>query len=640
MSSDQPELGTILAAESLRLFPPFIRQALLEDAGFRDRHGIYTDATITFGSSGLSFKRSIFFSAVRAALGGAADTALTAPDGTKWRVGAEDRDGGRIVALKQDKRKVFLPGLLILSPNREERLSELDRDAAAAGLDDSTISEWRARVADAPVADEDVESIRSELRNSPLRVASAITEELESGETSVAALAPREPHYYERLVGAWCGQRTLSEFVSTTGAEHIRKLIARNATQGLKLALLMSAHQSFSEVIAGEPLPLSVLSEVFEQLTKTGDRFSQVGAIEIGLGLLPEHPELEAYLPPLVRQIIADEPAVDGRLTLLSHLIVLVGGEIAKGRILAARPPYWRQLAAITQAALIERELVAAGVDQADSRFLEWTRQGRGQYFFLQAMVDLRQEPRWLPDFVSPDQLKSEFLGRLAGAAQKHKANIQSDELRALLLGTEEGGVQSLLRFPFPFLPGPLEGGVEASSEMPEEIKVAVREQLAAEAIKPSSFAALVNSALVFKIHADHPDLAASALRRAKYQIRGGENPGLHFSLLSGLATVAAVTRSEVLANDIRILTRAARRRLGIGTEDAMRIGLIAASAFSDKKEWAKVVGDWMTELAFEDQDDMAAAKLLSHIRVLVLLEPELWRTCTKAEAALASIAR
>ena len=71
---------------------------------------------------------------------------------------------------------------------------------------------------------------------------------------------------------------------------------------------------------------------------------------------------------------------------------------------------------------------------------------------------------------------------------------------------------------------------------------------------------------------------------------------------------------------------------------EAMRIGLVAAAAFPDKSEWSKVVGEWITELAFEDQDIESATKLLSHIRVLCHVEPELWRTCARAEAALRSI--
>lgn len=638
MSSEETELRQLLAAQALRLFPPSIRDSLIADAEFRDRHGIHTDATITLGAIGLAFKRNEFFSAVRAALGGATGVVVTAINETTWRIGTKANDGRRVITLEQDERKIALPGLLILSPGSKDRLSEFDSDAATAGVSDPTIDEWRRKIESAPIADEDFEDIRSELRNSPLRVAAAISDEIERGESSVALIAPRGPRYYERLVGAWTGQGSLSEFVSTSGATHIRKLFAWHPAQGLKLALLMSSHQSVSELIAGQQLPLSVISEVFEQLAQVGDRLSQVGAIEIGLKLLPAYPELEAYLAPLVRQIVADDPGAEGRLTLVSGLIVFVEGEIARSRALAGRPPYWRRLASIAQAALIERELISAGVPP-DSSFSAWATQGRGQYFFLQTLVDLQKEPRWLPDFVRPDQLKSEFLGRLADAAQKHEADIRSDELRSLLLGNGEGSIRSLLRFPFPYLPGPLEGGIQARNDMPKEISVAIREQMQAKILQPNSFAALVNSALLFNIGPDYADVAASALRRAKYQFRGGGGSELHFSLLSGLATVAAVTRSNQLANDVRILTRGVRRRLRIGEEDAMRICFIAAAAFTDRSEWSSFVGDWMTELAFEDLDSELAVKLLSHIRALCQIEPALWQSCARAEAALTALA-
>jgi len=634
---EQIEMQKALAVEALRLLPPSIQESLLEDAAFVDRHQVHTDATISFGKDGPSFKRNSLFNAVRAALGGATDAVIAAVDGATWHVGVKDQDRLRVVVFTQNERKILSAGLLILSPDTQERLSGFNRDVIAVGVDDPAIEEWRRKIGNAAISDEDVDNIHSELRYSPLRIASAISEELESGQCSIALLVPKEERYYERLVGAWNGEDSLSQFLSTAGAAHIRKLLVWNPVPGLGLALLMSSHCSVSEVIAGEALPYDVLSSVFEEITLAGDRFSQVGAIEVGISLLPVYPEIEGHIASLVKQIMEDDPSVEGRLTLLSSLVVFVDGEIARARTLADRPPYWRRLAVISQASLIERELVTAGVPP-DSPFSEWAQHGRGQYFSLQSLADLRLEPKWLPDLISPSQLKSEFLGRIYGAAQKQEASIRSDKLRTLLLGKAEGSIHPLLHFPFPFLPGPLEGGSEASSDMPDEIRDNIHEQVAAEPLEPHSFVTLVNSALVFKIGRDHADLAASALRKAKYQFHGGGSSELYFSLLSGLATVAAVTRSGELANDVWILTQAVRRRFNIDAVNVMRIGLIAAAAFPDKNEWAKAVGEWMTGLAFEDLSGEAAANLLSHIRVLCHIEPDLWRTCAPAEAALTLI--
>jgi len=177
---------------------------------------------------------------------------------------------------------------------------------------------------------------------------------------------------------------------------------------------------------------------------------------------------------------------------------------------------------------------------------------------------------------------------------------------------------------------------------MPAEFLAKIEDELAAEILHPSSFAGLVNCALIFRITADHARLAATAIRRVKYQLRKIDTAEQMFALISGLATVSAVTRSEELANEIRILSRVARRRrpTEITAEDELKIALVAAASRENLESWAKFAGDWLTELAFDVLDPDDAGRLLANIRCLVDLEPALAISCAKADAALSSLFR
>jgi hypothetical protein len=95
------------------------------------------------------------------------------------------------------------------------------------------------------------------------------------------------------------------------------------------------------------------------------------------------------------------------------------------------------------------------------------------------------------------------------------------------------------------------------------------------------------------------------------------------------------------LAEEVTVLVRVVRRRPGIeiAAEDAMRIGMIAAAAFSDITKWCQFVGDWLTELAFESMSREKADTLLRRVHVLCKLEPNLWEACARAEAALSAYA-
>ena len=139
--------------------------------------------------------------------------------------------------------------------------------------------------------------------------------------------------------------------------------------------------------------------------------------------------------------------------------------------------------------------------------------------------------------------------------------------------------------------------------------------QISAEIDKltPKSFAKLVNSALIFRLDQQLARLAADALRRVKYQLIRLKSKDQAFSLLSGLATVAAVTRTIELSEDVRVLLRVIRRRQDnkITPDNTMKIAMVAAAAYGEDSAWRTCVGEWLTELAFEDITRDEAINLL-----------------------------
>jgi hypothetical protein len=112
------------------------------------------------------------------------------------------------------------------------------------------------------------------------------------------------------------------------------------------------------------------------------------------------------------------------------------------------------------------------------------------------------------------------------------------------------------------------------------------------------------------------------------------------FSMLNGLAMVRAVTRSTALAGEVRVLARAARRRAGskLSPDEMVRIAVVAAAANREGVPWAVFLGEWLTELAFIDMTYDEAVGLQGDPYALLYLEPVLWETSGRAEAALSAL--
>lgn len=238
-----------------------------------------------------------------------------------------------------------------------------------------------------------------------------------------------------------------------------------------------------------------------------------------------------------------------------------------------------------------------------------------------------------MPDFVTAAQLKAEFLGRIANATIYNSENIKtSPRLVDLLLNKKVEGIES-------FFPGPLEGGIKFNRTTPPEVENLLKENLLTDSIEMESFNVLINSALMFDVKPEYTEITVRVLREAKYYVKQYDGKKTLYPLLSGLATVAAVSRSKGMADELHYLMRRAIRQPGqnFKIDQCLPITLMAAASRENLNEWCQFVGEWLTELAFEDLSIEEAKKILLEIKNLCRIVPELWPDLGRAEAALES---
>jgi len=635
--SNDPSLSLAVLAV-LKLFPSSVGEALLSDGAFKSRYGLKSDALISFDDCGVSIQRSTLFNGIREIFGNRdAQLVLMDKAGDEWLLEIEEDANSQRILLVQKERRLFLPDLSTLSPVQTERITGFDRVVDEVNLPETEAFKWREILTSRALTDDEQNTFDTVIKDTPARVSALVASELEGGTFSLSSCVPRSDRYFEQLVGEYQEGLNLDEYSHKVVKQHIQQLMLWSPYKGFLLALLLSAHSLNVSAIDVDRLEESALIKAYEWLQNNGDLFSQLGAIEIGLSVLDRHPDIEPYLREMIEQIKNDSSDdKQGRFELLSSLIILVEGELSRTRVLRRKPPFWRRLASIAQASLIERCTNEIHGDVA--KFSEWAMEARAQPFYIQNMTDLRLEPRWIPDYVSSRQLKAEFICRIIIAADQNAENIKSPALRELLIGEEHKSLRALIEFPFSYLPGPLEGGVNSQNVIPEEVMQSIKEQLCEEVLQPSSFVALMNSALIYRLDSDLAQLAANSLRVAKHQLRKVDNKELLFSILKGLATVAAITRSKELAGELIILDRRSRACESgnkLSAEESLWIGLTAAAAHSDLSSWCKFAGDWITELAFQPLHCDEMDRLHSHVEQLCHIVPELWHTCGRAEAAL-----
>jgi len=628
------------AIATLLNLPEILRKDIVALPGFASEFNILREAEISFGSPPLKFVRSKLFSEIRALYAAPNKSRrVSTEDGKECVFALEELEGRLVVFLEHGGQRRELERFAFLSPSIDDRLREFDLWTGQDNIQDATARTWREVLAKRELADEELSGLIQELALNPLAIRESIRQEMSGGEVSLRLVVPESAAYFERLVSHAGDGETLESFVDGACREHIERLMRWDFSRGLSLSLLVAAHSSITDLIDVGDQSAKEVTDAFTWLADRGDRLSQIAGIELGVRLIGKYPEIDSSLIQIIQEIRDEDPRSSAsRFALTSSQVVFVSGEMSRRNLLSGKPPFWRRLAAIAQASLVERELLRAVVNVKE--LLKDATRGRGHWFYMQAMADLRLEPRWLPDFISAEQLKDEAVSRLIAAGQKLKDGEGSEALNFLLKGTDEGSLRSLSRFPNTFLPGPLEGGTVSPMLMPADLIESLTLEPEATSLEASAFAGLLNCALIYRIGEEQTGAATEALRRVRHQVALGEGEWEPFTILAGLATVAAVGRATDLAEEVRTLARVFRRRIGgyIEFDQLMRVGLIAAAAHSDVMGWSKSVGDWLGELAREETDIEHAFKMREHRETLCNIVPELWKYSGKADAMLAMV--
>jgi hypothetical protein len=640
MTSPLAERAAIAKA-ALRLYPPLIRKSLLDNASFVGDYDLEAIALTSLSDNGPILCRSDLFNAIRAVLSGAISANVTDKEDRNWTL-TRDESGGspESLILVCQHHQITLPDLSEFSADVSTRIRALEVAASDMNLPLDAQQEWRTILEARPLSDFEFDNLNKDISDSPVYLERSIRSIGRGSSINVTDLVPNSRRYFQRLVGTYDGSTSIKEYAVGAGREFLSQLSEWRPSDGFLFSLLLSSHQALTHEFNTDSLDTEQLINIYSFLEKHGDPLSKLGALEVGLRVLENRPELGPVLLRLVVQIRDDDVADEtSQFTLFSSLFVMVDGELARTHCLSQEPPFYRRLASLAQAAFIFRNITRLGIDSQS--FSDFALRSRHEQFHMQIFADMRLEPRWRPGFVYAAQLQADFFGRIRLAGSNVEASFGTDleELREIILGNEETSLISRFEQLRQFLPGPLDGTEYRENLLPDDFDHDIKENLIGDNVHASSFLPLVNLSLIFNVSSAHADLASEALKMCNYVLSGLENKAELLYILDGLAGIAAVSRNISLANDVRILVRRYRSdpQFGLSMDEALSALLVASASHEALGQWRECVGEIVTELAFGRLDGDEARVLHSRLFALLHSVPELWISCAKAEAALQS---
>lgn len=625
MPAEKPQL---VARALLARMPSILADDILEDREAQVLVGAQQETIVSLSSIDARFNRDSFYEAVVQAFdrpdrspGGAS---LRDTDGNVWEASIYAHANGRSLRLAKDAASVLVGDFSTMSPKRDVREGAIHRLAATHVISKSAIRALSEVLADRPHTALEHIKLEQDVLLFPLAFLEATRQRFKEPSIELLALVPLNEVYYFRLAGDPVDAPNYSDYIERRLPALTDDALSAEPIAGLQRLLLLAAEEGWVTATLTAMVSPDHLATALDWALREGDPLARVGCIELAMNFAWDNPAMQSRVASLIQELLTssvDEDASPWRT--LSTLIGFSGGSLARSKKLSGFPVYWVRLCTFAHASLLFRALIRSSVDV--SRFITYLDETDApDTYYLQGLIDLQVEPRWLPDFASPSQLKSEAVSRAIKALDRYRTAHGEDDFFTRL-----NSDPVLMKFRADlttWLPGPMEGKHGRAGELPEDLVTSITEALAQDMLRPKSFAALVNSALIYRVTREHAAMAAKALQKVKYQVLGDNDAPNMTPLLEGLAALAAASRSEELARDIRVLARATQQK-GIVREVQrdIRLAFIAAAAFEAPEEWLQFAGEWIRGITYRVSATGEMAVLTDFLYRMACLRTDLW---------------
>jgi hypothetical protein len=619
------------AAVTLELFPESIRQAIIAEHSFMSRFGLPVSTTVTFFPDGNKFVAEDLYDCAQSVFDGTKHVELKEADtDAVWVADGYDPEQATFL-LTNGKSEISIDGYWPLQADPDKRLRSFENLASKFQLPRSVVEHWSARVKASKLSCPELVLLEQDVERSFVAVASRIRREIENGSSNLQTLVPSDPVFWRLAYPTTTDAPALAEFIER---EVKPRIVAGTKAYGVKFypeALRLCIHSSVAKVIGNESLSGDDFAKLADHVEQSGSMFSKLGFVEAILARDDVSISMQERIAAII-DFFLNEPE-EGRFELLSNLFFFVSGRLSLSSGFDGSPVFARRLVEFSHASFLEEILISERVDATTAAFELAQRVARRA--FVVGHLDAHSEARWMPEFATPHQLKAEFISRLSNAITTKKNSLKGTPLERYFEDGSDTVLSDKLRFPYSFLPGPLEGGAEQPASLPDDWKTLIESELKKDPPGVGGFNGLVNGGAVFKLPAEIVSLSVAALRRIDLATDNEESFSVG-AFVGGLARVAAVVRNEQLAEEIWQLTGRVLRRKpeALECEALFSLPTTLSAVYEGERRDNKLVEmiDFLSHCRLTNEQ---SSHLGACLEEFLDLRPELWPRLGKACALL-----
>ncbi|MEH2561815.1 hypothetical protein [Bradyrhizobium sp. AZCC 2289] len=588
------ELARLKVVFALRRMAPELQSDVLSDGIVAARAGIDLSHPIKLPND-ITIDRGILFSAFQKAADGQSVSEIIDISGIKREMQVEIEEESAF--LTYGTHRVRFPQGALHSTAVEKR-----RMAAGIVLKNNTLTvqarkEFKAIISKPEFSHSDFFAATTILLGSPESFADTLREVANKGTLSKADFIPSEIAHWENITARHLNSKTLPEFIGQELAAERAARIALDAGVAIDVLSLTFGGPELVPLEAMRQIDPETMMASLRRLLDYADPFALSGAFDLCSDRVVADERFVDLGDAILVRLLSDPQRLRSELTVFATTFVIAGAHLAEHETLRKQPVFWRRLAAASHASLVTR-ILGPGSDD-ESSLLTWAMRLAGKTFYLSVLNDAYVEPRWRPDWISPNFLVADIYGRLLGSVQR-LGDAAPPSWRKKLDDAQPWVIASAPPIAHAF-PAMLQGGLVTPIERPaaDTLVGEMYEKLRRESTV-ENFLTFMQVVYAFGFHPDARESALKVVQSLRSEV-AATPPEYAQAALDLAAFIAARNRDAELADTVAVVSI---ERL-VATQDVDRLLPTAsvivecAAAMADRKEALATLARRLENLAF-----------------------------------------
>jgi hypothetical protein len=408
------ELSRFRVAFALRRMGQELQSDVLMDGTVAEQAGITVSTPINLPED-VVLDRNNLFSAFQKAADGEPIPDIVDLDGIKRDIKIDVQND--MAFATYGTHRVAFPQAALLSAKLGRRLQILSAILKNNTLTRHAREELQSLVSKPDYSHAEFFAARKILVGAPESFATTLREVANKGTLSKNDLLPAETSHWENLTATRRTAEVLADFIKHELSDERALRIAENPKDAVDVISLTFGGPELVPLGAMRAINPDDLLAGLKHLLQFPDPLALAGAFDICADMAAADTRFVGVGDEILDRLLEDPARLRNELTTFAAALIIATAYLAEHETLRKQPVFWRRLAAASHASLVTR--VLGGSDDGESSLLTWAMRLSGKTYYLSVLNDAHSEPRWRPDWMSPNYLMADVYGRLQGSAQR-----------------------------------------------------------------------------------------------------------------------------------------------------------------------------------------------------------------------------